>query len=120
VLDHQEIGSTGPLKVVELVAREPRSVYRASSVEELAALARGENADLDESIVDQVMKALDSAPPGALTSLYYDLIHSKRLEVESLQGDAVRLGERQGIPTPMLFAAYALLRPHRDGSAGSA
>jgi hypothetical protein len=42
----------------------------------------------------------------------------KRLEVESLQGHAVRLGERHGIPTPMLFAAYALLRPYRDGSPG--
>ena len=66
------------------------------------------------------MKVLDSAPPGALTSLYYDLVHGKRLEVESLQGHAVRLGERHGIPTPMLFAAYALLRPYRDGSPASA
>jgi ketopantoate reductase len=52
--------------------------------------------------------------------LYYDLVHSKRLEVESLQGHAVRQGERDGIPTPMLFAAYALLRPYRDGSPASA
>jgi 2-dehydropantoate 2-reductase len=98
---------------------ETRRMYRLL-LEELAALARAEQAGLDESIVDQTMKALDSAPPGALTSLYYDLVHGKRLEVESLQGHAVRLGERHGIATPMLFAAYALLRPHRDGSPASA
>jgi 2-dehydropantoate 2-reductase len=51
-----------------------------------------------------------------VTSLHHDLIHGRRIEVESLQGHAVRLGERHGIPTPMLFAVYALLRPHRDGS----
>jgi 2-dehydropantoate 2-reductase len=66
------------------------------------------------------MKALDSTARGALTSLYYDLVHGKRLEVESLQGHAVRQGERDGIPTPMLFAAYAPFRPYRDGSPASA
>jgi hypothetical protein len=30
----------------------------------------------------------------------------------------MRLGERLGVPTPMLFAVYAALRPHADGAAG--
>jgi 2-dehydropantoate 2-reductase len=111
-----------PAGVLREVA-ETRRMYRLL-LEEMAALARAEKAGLDEPIVAPVMKALDSLGPGALTSLYHDLIHGKRLEIESLQGHAVRLGERHGIPTPMLFATYALLRPHRDGAlaerAGSA
>ena len=94
---------------------ETRRLYRLM-LEEMAALARAEKAGLDEGIVDRVMAVLDMIGPGAMTSLYHDLVHGKRLEIESLQGHAVRLGERHGIPTPMLFAAYALLRPYRDGA----
>jgi 2-dehydropantoate 2-reductase len=97
---------------------ETRRMYRLL-LEEMAALARAEKAGLDEPIADRVMSALDRLGAGALTSLYHDLLHGKRLEIEALQGHAVRLGERHGIPTPMLFATYALLRPHRDGSAVS-
>ena len=45
-----------------------------------------------------------------------DLGAGKRLELEALHGHAVRLGERHGIPTPMLFAVYAALKPYADGS----
>jgi 2-dehydropantoate 2-reductase len=94
---------------------ETRRLYRLL-LEEMAALARAEKSGLGEDVVDGVMRALDSVGAGAYTSLYHDLVHGKRLEIESLQGHAVRLGERHGIPTPMLFATYALLRPYRDGS----
>jgi len=42
------------------------------------------------------------------------------LELEALHGHAVRLGERHGIPTPMLFAVYAALKPYADGPPGAA
>jgi 2-dehydropantoate 2-reductase len=98
---------------------ETRRMYRLL-LEEMAALARAEQAGLDEPIVDRVMQMLDRLGPGALTSLYHDLVHGRRLEIESLQGHAVRVGERHGIATPMLFATYALLRPARDGGAPAA
>jgi len=41
----------------------------------------------------------------------FDLTHDKRLEIEALHGHAVRHGERHGIPTRMLFAVYAALKP---------
>ena len=46
-------------------------------------------------------------------------MHGKRLEIDALQGYAVRLGERLGVPTPMLFAVYAALRPYLDGPPGA-
>ena len=62
------------------------------------------------------MQILDALGADAYTSLHHDLTHGKRLELEAIHGHAVRLGERHGIPTPMLFAVYAALRPHRDGA----
>jgi 2-dehydropantoate 2-reductase len=47
--------------------------------------------------------------------MHYDLVHGKRLELEALHGHAVRLGERLGVPTPMVFAVYAALKPHAEG-----
>jgi ketopantoate reductase len=65
-------------------------------LEEIAELARAEKVGLDEEIVNRVIKALDGAGAGALTSLYKDLIHGKRLELEALQGHAVRSASGTG------------------------
>jgi 2-dehydropantoate 2-reductase len=85
---------------------ETRRMYRLL-LEEMAALGDAVGAGL---------ALLDSLGAQAYTSLHHDLVHGKRLELEALHGHALRLGERHGIATPMLFAVYAALRPHRDGA----
>ncbi len=81
-------------------------------LEELAAIAAREKVALASDIVDRLLKAVAGLKPDTTSSMHYDLTHGKRLELEALQGHAVRLGERHGIATPMLFAVYAGLRPH--------
>ena len=61
------------------------------------------------------MTILDAIGANAYSSLHHDLTHGKRIELEALQGHAVRLGERHGVKTPTLVDVYAALRPHRDG-----
>ena len=94
---------------------ETRRMYRLL-LEEMAALSRAAGAGLDEGIVDTCLQTLDAVGSNAYTSLYHDLAHGKRLELQALHGHAVRLGERYGVPTPMLFAVYAALRPYLDGA----
>jgi len=84
-------------------------------VDELARVAQAAGAPLPAGIADAVVAAADALPPGMYSSLYHDLIHGRRLEIEALQGHAVRLGEALGVPTPALFALYAALAPYRDG-----
>jgi 2-dehydropantoate 2-reductase len=93
---------------------ETRAMYRRL-LEELAALARAEAAAIAPDAVERGMAALDGLGAGAFSSLYHDLTHGKRLELEALHGHAVRLGERHCISTPTLLAVYAALRPYRDG-----
>lgn len=93
---------------------EPRRLYRLL-LEETAALARAEGADLGPGIVETCLGYLDALGANGYSSLHHDLVNGKRLEIEALQGHAVRLGERHGVPTPTLFAVYAALRPFRDG-----
>ena len=93
---------------------ETRRMYRLI-VEELAALAKAAGVPLLPTAADAVMMATDNLVPTAYSSLHYDLTHGKRLELEALQGHAVRLGERLGIPTPMCSAVYAALKPYLNG-----
>src|SRR2546428_707649 len=79
---------------------------------ETVALAAASKAGLPVDIADQTMKTATSIAPGNFSSLYQDLRQGKRLELEALQGHAVRLGERFGVPTPALAAVYAALKPH--------
>jgi 2-dehydropantoate 2-reductase len=94
---------------------ETRQMYRRL-LEEMAALGRAAGANLHAGTVDSCLSMLDAVGAGAYTSLYHDLTHGKRMELEAIHGHAVRLGERYRIATPMLFAVYAALRPHRDGA----
>jgi len=93
---------------------ETRQLYRLL-LEEMAALARAAAVDLGPDIVDVNMRNLDALGANAYSSLHHDLTHGKQLELEALQGHAVRLGVRYTIPTPTLFAVYAALKPYLTG-----
>jgi 2-dehydropantoate 2-reductase len=87
-------------------------------VEELAALARATGVGLGGDAVETVMRQAAAVAPEATSSLHHDLTQGRRLELEALHGHAVRLGERHGVPTPMVFAVYAALKPHAAGRRG--
>ena len=99
------------------VVRETPECWRmfGAIVEETVALAAASKAGLPVDTADQIMKMAASIAPGNFSSLYQDLRQGKRLELEALQGHAVRLGERFGVPTPALAAVYAALKPHAAG-----
>ena len=102
-----------PAGVVRSVP-ETRRMYRAI-LDEMVALGNAAGAGLDAGLAERTMAMLDSMGAAFTSSLHHDLAQGKRLELEALHGHAVRLGERYGIPTPMLFAVYAALKPYADG-----
>lgn len=94
---------------------EVREVYRRT-VTEILAIGRAAGVTLDDAVLEQGFKLLDTVAPNAFSSLHHDLIHGKRLELEALHGHAVRLAERHHVPAPTVFAIYAALLPYRDGA----
>ena len=102
-----------PAGVVRSVP-ETRRMYRLI-LGEMIALGNAAGAGLDASLVDSSLAMLDSLDPAFTSSLHHDLAQGRRLELEALHGHAVRLGERLGIPTPVVFAVYAALKPYADG-----
>ncbi|MBI2216571.1 MAG: 2-dehydropantoate 2-reductase [Candidatus Rokubacteria bacterium] len=102
--------STGVIRPVP----ETWRMYRMM-LEELAALGARAGAGMAADVVETIMKTAAALGPETTSSLHHDLLQGKRLELETLHGHAVRLGERLGVPTPMLFAVYAALKPHAAG-----
>jgi 2-dehydropantoate 2-reductase len=78
---------------------------------EVWAVGRAEGVALADALVDRQMGLLLSQDPAGTTSLYHDLVGGHRMELEALQGTAIRLARRHGIATPALDAAYAILQP---------
>ncbi len=82
---------------------------------EVAAVAHAEAIAIPADLVDRIIAYVDSIPPSTRSSLLIDLQQSKPIEVEALLGSAVRRGARAGVPTPIMAALYAVLKPHANG-----
>jgi 2-dehydropantoate 2-reductase len=100
-----------------VIRRHPESLrmYRRM-LEEMVSLGAAAGAGLPADMVERAMGIFMSLGANAYSSLHYDLTHGKRLELEALHGHAVRLGERLGVPMPMVFATYAALQPYTEGA----
>lgn len=96
---------------------ETWAMYRRI-VEELSAVGRAAGVALAPDVVEAVMKQAAAIGADTYSSLHHDLVTGKRLELEALHGHAVRLGERLRVPVPTIFAVYAALKPHVNGSRG--
>lgn len=90
---------------------ESWAMFRRLS-EEVCQLATGEGIALPANAVEQHLAFAASLEPGTLSSLHYDLVHEKPMELEALHGTVVRFGGARRVPVPMNEAVYALLKPY--------
>jgi 2-dehydropantoate 2-reductase len=81
-------------------------------VEEVVAVGRARGVRLGQEVIDAHLAFAQSLEPAGLSSLYHDLTHGHRLEIEALHGTVVRYGRDAGVPTPASQAVYAALLPH--------
>jgi 2-dehydropantoate 2-reductase len=85
------------------------------ALREMAALAAAQGTKLSESFVDSTVEAGRKLPKGATSSMHQDLRKGLPLEVDSLQGAAVRLARRSGVEVPVVETLYGLLLPYAGG-----
>jgi 2-dehydropantoate 2-reductase len=86
-----------------------------SAFREVAAVARAETIAVPADLVDRIVAYVDSIPPATRSSLLIDLQQGKPIEVEALLGAVVRRAGRVRVPTPIMAALYAVLKPHARG-----
>jgi len=87
--------------------------YAASR--EIAAIAQAEGVAISANRFDTLREYMQNLPGSTRSSLLIDLEQGKRIEVEALQGAAVRRAATHGIPVPIMSTLYALLKPMENG-----
>jgi 2-dehydropantoate 2-reductase len=82
---------------------------------EIAAIAKAEGVTISPNRFETLEEYMTNIPPTTRSSLLIDLEQGKRIEVEALQGAAVRRARKLGVPVPITSTLYALLKPWENG-----
>lgn len=91
-----------------------REMFYAAS-REIAAIAKAEGVTISPNRFETLEEYMTNIPPTTRSSLLIDLEQGKRIEVEALQGAAVRRAAKHGVPVPIMATLYALLKPWENG-----
>jgi 2-dehydropantoate 2-reductase len=82
------------------------------AMREAETIGRATGVNIQPHEPEKVIEGLKRFDPNTRSSLYYDLVNEKPMEIEALNGTVVRLGEKLGVPTPIQRTIYAALLPH--------
>ncbi len=111
------VTSAGDLTIDQVNAQEAtRNLYRRS-LEEMKSLADAYGVSL-EDFVSLNMEGLPKYPKGSTSSMHQDKRKGLPLEVESLQGGAIRLASKKGMELPTIETLYGLIKPYELGNKG--
>ena len=86
-----------------------------AAAREVAAIAAAEGVTISADRFATLDRYMSDVPPSTRSSLLIDLELGKRIEVEALQGAAVRRAAAHGVAVPILSALYAVLKPWAAG-----
>ena len=109
---------------ITALTRQRQAVLRRDDIralclavlDEAIAVARADGAHLSDDEAEQTLSTLMRYPPEVGTSMYFDTIAGRSLEIEALTGAIVEAGERYAIATPLNRAFLALLRAISDAA----
>ncbi|MFZ1172248.1 ketopantoate reductase C-terminal domain-containing protein, partial [Bradyrhizobium sp.] len=79
-------------------------------LEEAATVGRADGARLAADEAAQTMARLTAIPPDAGSSMYFDRVAGRPLEIDALTGAVVEAAERHRVPTPLLRMLLTLAR----------
>ena len=104
------------LRRQEVLRRPDIHALCLAVLEEAVAVARADGANLAPDESAQTMAKLMTFGPELGTSMYFDRLAGRPLEVEALTGAIVAAGQRLGIPTPLNGTLLTLLRAVSDAA----
>ena len=107
------------LTLGEILAVPATREMLADAMRETLTIARARGVMLPADLVEQILEILKRYDNNSRSSMYHDLAHGRRMEVEAFSGVIVREGARLGIPTPVHRALYAALLPYHLKHAGA-
>ncbi|KRF62008.1 2-dehydropantoate 2-reductase [Bacillus sp. Soil768D1] len=81
---------------------------------EMKKLANAYNVGITEQNVAQALENMAGLPDESTSSMHQDLRKGQTLEVEHLQGGALRLADKAGLKLPVIGTLYALIKPFEN------
>jgi 2-dehydropantoate 2-reductase len=103
------------LPIGPLWAEEASRAAFLAAVAEVAAVGRASGVAVPEDVTSRIQTYVSGIPAATKSSLLVDLSLGKRIELESLAGSVIRRGLAVGVPTPIMRALYAVLKPWGEG-----
>ena len=98
------------------IRSQPRSrAFLHDVLAEVVQTARAQGVPLPADYADERMAFVDQLAPDMTSSMFRDLEHGYRLEVDWLSGDVVGRGARLGVPTPCNRAIADILSVYSAG-----
>ena len=98
------------LPIGEIRSTSGRELFR-NLVVEVCAVAAAEGIVLPADLPDKTLGMADGLEPGSGSSLQHDLVHGRRMELDTLLGEVIRRGEHRGVAVPTTKAVYGVLAP---------
>lgn len=92
-----------------------KNVYRLL-LSEMQTLGIAKGIALPADFVEKTMERMKSLPDGSTSSMHQDFRKGLPLEVESLQGAAVRLSQQTKVNLPTITTIYGLIKPYEQGT----
>lgn len=97
---------------MDQIAKSPATLeVLQTALREMWTIANHHGVSLPESSIQRTIEQMSKQPPGSTSSMHQDLRKGLELEVESLQGAALRLAEEVGVSTPVIRTLYGLMKP---------
>jgi 2-dehydropantoate 2-reductase len=100
-----------------VLRRDDMRALSRAILDEAVAVARADGARLAADEAERILATMLTYPAEAGTSMYFDHLAGRPLEIEALTGAIVRAGERHAIATPLNRALLTLLRAISDAAA---
>ncbi|WP_312407454.1 2-dehydropantoate 2-reductase [Rhizobium sp.] len=110
---------------ITALTRQRLGVFQRSDIQDLSlsilreavAVGRADGAQLRDNEAEAILETFLAYPPEAGTSMYFDCLAGRPLEIEALNGAVVTAGRRHGLPTPLNSAMLTLLKTVSDANA---
>jgi len=104
------------LSIDRIMLCEPAKTVFAQALQEMESLADSCGTPLPQGWTAKTIERMSRHAEGSTSSMHKDFMKGLPLEVESLQGGALRLAASKGLSLPVIGTMYGLLKPFENGN----
>lgn len=110
------------INTVTALTQTPAKVLQTEEAKQLCRdlllegvqVAKAEGIQLPQTIVDDIFSIYNGYPDEMGTSMYYDYLHSRPIEVEAIQGFIFHKGIKHNLAIPTIRTTYKLLHTYQQ------